>query len=106
MENDNKEKEELKVKHGSIILSIAVILIGAVIIVALLITGSFTGIAGNNVVCNKLAAQINSGNTTAIAIWTANECPCYNNNLIPQTLKSVDFSNTTMCESLNSFSER
>ena len=106
MENDNKEKEEFESAHFVTALVIAVILIGVVLIVAFLITGSFTGIAGNNVVCNKLAAQINSGNTTAIAIWTANECPCYNNNLIPQTLKSVDFSNTTMCESLNSFSAR
>jgi hypothetical protein len=100
MENEIKEKEQPNWMF--------ILVIGAAIFFVILIVSAsiLTGSAGNHIVCNKLAAQINSGNTTAIAIWTANECPCYNNNLIPQTLKSVDFSNTTMCQSLNSFSAR
>ena len=106
MENDNKEKEEFESEQLQSGLVIAVILIGAVLIIAFLLTNSLAGVVGNHVACNKLAAQINSGNTTAIAIWTANECPCYNNNLIPQTLKSVDFRNTTMCKQADSFNAR
>ena len=106
MENDNKEKEEFESAHFVTALVIAVILIGAVLIIAFLLTNSLAGVVGNHVACNKLAAQINNGNTTAIAIWTANECPCYNNNLIPQTLKSVDFRNTTMCKQADSFNAR
>lgn len=102
MENDNKEEQQ---PNWMFILVIG----GAIFFVIVIVSAPiFTeaNSAGNHIACNKLAAQINNGNTTAIAIWTANECPCYNNNFIPQTLKSVDFSNTTMCESLNSFNAR
>ena len=100
MENDNKEEQQ---PNWMFILVIG----GAIFFVIVIVSASIiTEAIGNHVACNKLAAQINSGNTTAIAIWTANECPCYNNNLIPQTLKSVDFRNTTMCKQADSFNAR